>query len=477
MIAYIVEFSLLHLIFFGIYKVMLAKETQLSFLRFFLIGSTLMSLILPAVEIPTKVNIPTLNTDAIILPMITTPELASQDVPWYLILMGVISAIFVFKLAINLIQIYGWYKQSETDSLEEIDIRKVAGLQNSFTFFQWIFIDPKNFENPADIIRHEQGHAKNLHSLDLIFFHVLTIFFWWLPSVWLMLKELKTVHEFEADDFALKINNETYTKTLVQCTLKAHGMDLASSFDDAPIFNRLNFMKKMKKKISIWKVASIAALVAVSGAMFACEEEIEAEIVEIIEESNQQTEYTDDVLAALDRLARENPGEEYAVIETKFENEESVQKLNSYDANQIEQIFVYKEGEEKSVVMIVNEDSELFEKTIEIQEVRTDAVFTIVEEPAKFSGGTDELYKYIGENLKYPKQAQRLGVEGTVVVQFVVEEDGSISNAEVLNGIGAGCDAEAKRVIEESPNWKAGTQEGKKVRQKMIQKIAFKLPS
>lgn len=476
MIIYIVEFAILHLLFFGIYKVMLSRETQLGFLRLFLVGSTLLSLTLPLLEIPTKASIPTINMDAIILPILSVnTEVQTFTLPWYVILTGAVCSLFLLKFIVTLIQIYGWYRQSETDSLEDIVIRKVSGLQNSFTFLQWIFIDPKNFENPADIIRHEQGHAKKLHSLDLLFFHILTIFFWWLPSIWLMIKELKEVHEFEADDYALKINDSTYTKTLVQCTLKAHGMDLASSFDDAPIFNRLNFIKKMKKKISIWKVASIATMVAVSGAMFACEEELEAGIEEIVEDSNQQFEYTPDVQQVLDKLALENPGEKYAVIETKFENEESINKLNSYDPNQIEHIIVSKDGDEKSIVMIVNQSSELFEKTIEIQETSGDETFTIAETPASFKGGTDGLYKYLSENLKYPKQAQNLGVEGKVILEIIVEKDGQVSDVMVAKGIGAGCDAEAVRVIKESPKWIPAKQNGNIVRQKLLIPIDFAL--
>ncbi len=477
MIIYFIEFFILHLLFFGIYKVMLSKETQLGFLRFFLVGSTILSMTLPIIEIPTKSSIPSLNTETIILPMITTTiSEEASGTPWYFILLSAISTVFIFKLFLNLIQVYGWYHQSETDTLDKIDIRKVAGLQNSFTFFQWIFIDPKNFENPGDIIRHELGHAKKLHSLDLLFFHVLLVFFWWSPSIWLMIKELKTVHEFEADQYALGINDKTYRKTLVHCTLKAHGMDLASSFDDAPIFNRLNFMKKMKRKISIWKVASVATLVAVSGAMFACEEELEAEIEEIVEESSQQIEYSDHVKAALLKLETENPGQKYAVIETKFENQESINRLNAYDPNQIEHIFVNKEGEDKSVVMIVNQSSELFDKAIEIQEVKSSEVFTIVEKPAGFPGGLDAFTHYMSKNLKYPQQAQRLGVEGRVFVQFIVEKDGSLSDVHVVKGIGAGCDTEAKRIVEDSPNWTPGEIDGKPVRMKMVQNIYFKLP-
>lgn len=476
MIGYIIEFAILHLLFYSAYKMLLAKETQLQFLRFFLVGSTSLSLILPAIDIPTKAAIPTVNMNAIVLPALSVTEgEATQVLPWYIICLGIISLIFLIKVVINLVQIYGWYKQSEREVLEEIAIRKVPGLQNSFTFFQWIFIDPKNFEHPTDIVRHEQGHAKKLHSLDLLFFHALTILFWWVPSIWLMMRELKEVHEYEADDFAIKISDTTYRKTLVHCTLRAHGMNLASSFDDAPIFNRLNFMKKMKKKISIWKVASIAAIVAISGVLFACEEELESELVEIIEDSNQQIEHTDDVQAILDQLAVEKPGEKFAVIETTFENEASIQKLNAYDPEQIEHIIVKKEGDVKSVVMIVNQSSDIFNKTIEIQEVRGDDIFTIVEEAASFPGGTKAFNDFLASNMKYPTQARRLGIQGQVFIEFIVEPDGSLTNMHIVKGIGAGCDAEALRIMTNSPKWEPGSQRGKLVRQKMVQPIQFKL--
>ena len=112
---------------------------------------------------------------------------------------------------------------------------------------------------------------------------------------------------------------------------------------------------------------------------------------------------------------------------------------------------------------------------LEIQEQSENAVFTVVEEAASFNGGVDGLSKYLSENLKYPTQAKDQGVEGVVYVQFIVEEDGSLSNVEILKGIGAGCDEEAKRIIEASPKWIPGKQQGKLVRQKMLQKLVFKL--
>jgi len=292
-----------------------------------------------------------------------------------------------------------------------------------------------------------------------------------------MIKDLKQIHEFEADQYALSFSDDTYIKTLVQSTLKAHGMNLASSFNDATIFNRLNFIKQMKKKMNPWKMASILTILAISAAMFACEDELETEIKRIADESNQQIDYSDDVEAALAELRSENPGQEYTVFETKIENAESIKRLNAFKPEQIARIFVNGEGDEKSVVMILNKESQLFQETVNLQLKDTSSdVFTITDESATFEGGIDAFYKYLGSELKYPKQAQKLGVEGRVFVQFIIETDGSLSDLHVVKGIGGGCDAEALRVLKNSPKWIPGKVNGVPVRQKMIQNLAFVLP-
>lgn len=102
-------------------------------------------------------------------------------------------------------------------------------------------------------------------------------------------------------------------------------------------------------------------------------------------------------------------------------------------------------------------------------------VFAKVEQQAEFEGGIEKFYDYVMTNLKYPAQAKRLGIEGKVYVEFVVERDGSITDVKVLRGIGAGCDAEALKVIKESPNWNPGTQMGKEVRVRRVIPITFRL--
>ncbi len=110
-----------------------------------------------------------------------------------------------------------------------------------------------------------------------------------------------------------------------------------------------------------------------------------------------------------------------------------------------------------------------------IEEEVADEVFTVVEENAMPEGGMPAFYKYLSGTLKYPSQARRMNVEGTVYVQFVIEKDGSLTDIKIVKGVGAGCDEEAERVIREAKKWKAGKQRGRPVRQRMVVPIMFKL--
>jgi periplasmic protein TonB len=104
-----------------------------------------------------------------------------------------------------------------------------------------------------------------------------------------------------------------------------------------------------------------------------------------------------------------------------------------------------------------------------------DEIFTIVEESASPAGGMTSFYKYLVDNMKYPPQARRLGIEGKVTLSFVVDKNGNISDVAVLRGIGSGCDEEATRVMRNAPSWNPGKQRGKPVKQRCIMPISFKM--
>ena len=110
-------------------------------------------------------------------------------------------------------------------------------------------------------------------------------------------------------------------------------------------------------------------------------------------------------------------------------------------------------------------------------EEETDIPFTLVEESAAPQGGLPAFYTFVSDQLsgKYPAVARRMGIEGRVFVEFIVERDGSLTSVRVIKGIGGGCDELASRILQASPPWNPGRQRGKPVRQKMIIPIFFKL--
>ncbi|MFA4852284.1 MAG: energy transducer TonB [Bacteroidales bacterium] len=106
---------------------------------------------------------------------------------------------------------------------------------------------------------------------------------------------------------------------------------------------------------------------------------------------------------------------------------------------------------------------------------KTDVVLIIVEVMPLYPGGEEAMFKFIGDNTIYPIIAKEKGVSGTVIVTFVVEKDGSISNVNLLKDIGGGCGEEAVRVVKAMPRWIPGKQNGVNIRVQYNLPIRFTL--
>ncbi len=115
------------------------------------------------------------------------------------------------------------------------------------------------------------------------------------------------------------------------------------------------------------------------------------------------------------------------------------------------------------------------EPEIEEDESIPDEPFVIVEKMPEPEGGIDAFYKFINKKLRYPKQAKRMGIEGTVFLEFVVDENGDMTQIKIAKGIGVGCDKEVLRVFENPPKWKPGKQRGVPVKVRKIIPIKFTL--
>lgn len=110
------------------------------------------------------------------------------------------------------------------------------------------------------------------------------------------------------------------------------------------------------------------------------------------------------------------------------------------------------------------------------RESKTDEIFVVVEQQPEFPGGTQELMKFLSDNIIYPSDAVKDKIEGRIIVTFIINKDGGVTDMNIVRGVNSLLDTEALRVISMMPNWKPGLQRGKKVRVRYTLPIVFRIP-
>ena len=134
-------------------------------------------------------------------------------------------------------------------------------------------------------------------------------------------------------------------------------------------------------------------------------------------------------------------------------------------------------SETEKVTSAVKNTAEIGEKAVESSDpkkVFTGKVYDLVDEMPSFPGGLEELYKWIDNNVQYPAVARENGIEGRVILKFIVEKDGSLSDSTVIHSVHPMVDREALRLVGQMPKWKPGKHDGSTVRFKYHLPIKFK---
>jgi TonB family protein len=289
----------------------------------------------------------------------------------------------------------------------------------TFSFLNYIFWDdtaPLSQEEARQVLRHEEAHVKEGHSYDILLLELLTALLWFNPFIYLYRHAVRQVHEHLADRHALQEGEQqAYLQLMVRQTLRQANLPLVSTFFQHNTLNRIRMIqtKPSKPLLRAFFGLSLAASVFFVAA---CEDETEQSVPETAESMNFPE-----------------------TLDIPFEPA------------------IPSESETPS-----NEGS------------NTEQVFEVVEHQPTPKGGIEAFYKFVGKELRYPEQAERLGVEGRVFVQFIVDERGLTSEVKTVKGVGAGLDGEAERVIKLS-KWEPGTQKGKAVKVRMIMPVSFKL--
>ncbi len=303
MTNYLLELSVIHMALILGYWFFLRGERQFAKMRFFLIGSTVLALVIPLLKLPTLFNaqkavvvMPIDNIPLVQATAVTGPVETSnwhEDLILWIYLFGCL--VLLVRFMGSLLHLFLKVNRSKSVEAGGVKICKLEKSHSSFSFFNWVFIhDEISTGSDHDaILKHELAHVTFGHTYDLIFIELFKICFWWLPSTWYLQRELRKIHEYQADAYALKSYSvEQYSSVLIQSTLKSHGLALASSFHDGLILKRIKAMKENVKNVSPWKIGMLSILVIALFVVFACTEDTHTESIgETFNVVEQQAEF------------------------------------------------------------------------------------------------------------------------------------------------------------------------------------------
>ena len=401
MIRWMILSTLAAGLFFGLYCLTLRRDRWLQLSLWYLRLALGFSIVFPFFTLPERLASASQSLISAGKYQMTLSEIEISATPAshtisltdvYLFGLAICATYLLFQMAVQTVKIIMIRRKNTVYRSDDgFDIPRGAALilpdddTAPYSFFKHIVVGTRglNDNELRCILAHESLHVSQSHTLDLLFARLLCCLAWFNPFAWLIMRELRAVHEFQADAASLDAcDREDYLRLLYrQATGTGYG-HITNNFKSINLKKRIVMMNKNTTRVGAWKVLAalpVAALLLMVGCKQATTQEPEA-------------------------------------------------------------------TEEAQV------------------EATSDSVYSVVEQDPEFEGGMEALIKYISENIHYPEQAKADKVEGKVFVRFVVEADGSVTNAEVLRGIGGGCDEEALRVVQSMPNWKPGMVEGKTVR-------------
>mgnify|MGYP002702393876 FL=1 len=438
-LVYILKSAACLAVFYLFYKLLMSRDTFHRFNRFALLGLLVLSSLLPLVEVsvnrpaPVHETMLTLEQLLLLADVQAEGEIVSQPTTalWVRVALMVYLVGIVFFAIRNLWSLGRLAVLLRRGRLEQLadwlpgraeNVRLVVHNHDiaPFSWMRYIVLSRKDLEeNGREILIHELAHIRNHHSWDLLLADLCIFVQWFNPAAWLLKQELQTIHEYEADDTVLRegVDAKKYQMLLIKKAVGTRLYSMANSFNHSSLKKRITMM--LKEKSNPWarvKYLYVLPLAALAVSAFARPE----------------------VSAVADELSSAKVNDLVASMKT----------------NQVETASVAV----KDTLM------------------PDEPVFEVVEQMPEFpDGGMAGLMEYFKKNLRYPEEAKKAGTQGRVVVQFLINKNGAISDANVLRSVDRLLDAEAVRLVRSMPKWKPGMQKGKAVTVKYTVPVLFSL--
>ena len=442
-LTYDAKVAVLILAFYICYRLLLSKETFHCVNRLVLLGTAVLSFLLPLCVITMH--------ETVVAPR---PEIAIGEVgmavvdevqePWWhyalptLFIIGVVTTLG--HTIVSLVRVIRLIRKSEQHPLDDGTVVCVTDRPVSpFSWMHYIVMNREDYEaHDAAILAHERGHIRLHHSWDLLLVDTLTALQWFNPAMWMLRQDLRAIHEYEADGAVLSLgfNARQYQYLLITKAASIGGYSIANGISHSTLKNRIHMMLHKETKRS--HLVKLLALLPIIGTALALNARTVTDVV-----------YDEPQKKQIIKKGKQNA------------------RISANGANEIVVIEQEVPAQQQQIEPAEMPNGMKVDKTVK--------AFDVVEQMPQFPGGLEELMTFLSQNVRYPEAAHKAGVQGRVIANFVVEKDGSITEAKIVKSVSPELDAEALRVINSMPKWIPGMQNDEAVRVKYTIPVTFQL--
>mgnify|MGYP003675969537 CR=1 FL=1 len=537
-LPYLAKVNFFFILFYACYWVMFRKYTFFKWNRYYLVFSLLLSLAIPLITLPEKAiaevstiiptSIETYGAYEASSPIIVAQT--SESFSWLLLLQLVYligASLMLFKLLEGIVAIFNLIRKSEQIRFEEYKLvlldDKKQQIAGSFSFLNWLMVSQLDYEHHFDtILRHEYVHIQQRHSLDILLIELLKVAFWFNPILWFYKQSIQEVHEYLADEQAP--NRNSYSSFLVSYTLNNPLQPLTNHFFNTKLLKKRIEMiyKNRTPRWQLSKYMLIAPLIGIGIVLTAARvhteidtipapTEIASVPVPVITPKKVSETVTLPVPKVINEKVvisgiiknKEGKGIPGASVIVKGKNKgASTAENGSFSIADVEvgdvifashvnyqkKEFIVEKGKTEYQISLDVAKNTLEKVVVVGYGIPSDKegaksitavkkIFTVVEMKPEFPGGVSEMYKFLARNIHYPTIAAKDNIQGTVIINFIVNEEGYIQQPKVEKGLGYGLEEEATRVVLKMPQWKPAMQNGKPVAVEYTLPVEFALES
>ena len=453
MAIYLIKINVALMLLYGFYRLTVSRDTFFGLRRLTLWLIYAVALMVPALNLeywvrdtPTMASMANVYADTF-YPVVVVKAQA-PSITWMDMLLGIYwvgVAVLSLRLVWQLFSIIRLVVISRKQEVEGITVHLLKGEGSPFSFFRWVFMYPSTLEGRQlhEVMVHECTHVSGLHSLDTLFSELFSIACWFNPFAWLMKQEVRMNLEYLADESVLSDGNarKSYQYHLLGLAYRQpnESTKIANNFNLLPLKKRIKMMNK-RRTSEIGK-AKYLLFAPLAGALL--------------------------MVSNIESVAREIGGQVPEVAEVQ---QKADQALNA----DVAVANPMAKAEEAKAAELAKAEAKASDVTAPADTTKN-VVYDVTETMPQFPGGQGVMMKYLAANIKYPASAVKAKKQGRVIIAFVIQKDGSVTNARIVKSVDPELDAEALRIVKAMPNWTPGTQDGKPVNVRYTIPVVFSL--